>query len=249
MRTGKRGRGLRKSARIVECKKHGLAYDVTSSTGCVLCIRERKQFAAGSSAGSKALIIGLALVAAAAIVYVLVFDRGADEEPIASASRVAGPSDKSPEEAAKEKEKKAAAAIGNLVDELSRLIENAQTDMANFGETRVDLRNVDEGENQQRLSDWRFWVESWLDGVDGVRGENLNKKVYIPQKQSAALRSAQFAIRRMKQVPNAGPGVPLKPGDEGFRDYYMPDDRTRKAWLDEIRRLIDQAHRQLEPAI
>jgi hypothetical protein len=248
MRTGSRGKGSTRSSKLIECKKHGLVYDVTVATGCVLCLRERKQYAMKSTAGSKLTVAALAIIAAAAIAYILFFGRGENEEPLVSVSRAAVHPAMSAEEE-RERQEKAALAISNLLDDLTRLVDNAEIRMENLGEAGVNLTNIDEGENQMRLNTWRYWAEEWIKEVDAFKGGILDKKVYITPKQSKALSTAKLAIRRMKLVPNIGPGVSLKPGEEGYTDHYLPSEHVRKGWLGEIRKLIERSRTQLEKAV
>jgi hypothetical protein len=176
------------------------------------------------------------------------FGRGENEEPLVSVSRAAVHPAMSAEEE-RERQEKAALAISNLLDDLTRLVDNAEIRMENLGEAGVNLTNIDEGENQMRLNTWRYWAEEWIKEVDAFKGGILDKKVYITPKQSKALSTAKLAIRRMKLVPNIGPGVSLKPGEEGYTDHYLPSEHVRKGWLGEIRKLIERSRTQLEKAV
>lgn len=248
MKRGSQTKSHANGPKLVECKKHGLVYDVRSSTGCVLCVRERKQFDRGGSSRGYLLVAALIVVIIGAFVYVFFLGgrQAQEEQAIAGVSIERRPSGRPADAVAKEREKKAAEAIGNLVSELSRLAENAKSDMETMGETRVDLSNIDDGENRTRLSTWRFWVDSWLRDVEKLGRVNSRQKIKTPRDLSQALRSAEFALRRMKQVPNPGPGIALESGDEGLKDYYLPDQGARKAWLTEIFGLVEQSRRQLE---
>jgi hypothetical protein len=247
MKTGGRekalSKGSSKGSKIIKCNKHGLVYDLNSSTGCALCKRERKELDRESQKGAKMLLAALTVVLAATVSYVYVSQRGGNDMPNDSIKPASRPKPRVSEE---QKEQRAVLAIGNLIDRVSNMVDNAELDMQGFGQARVDLRNLKEGDNEARLNNWRFWIEDWLKKVGALQGENIDRRVYIPQKQSGAFRSIRYAISRMKQVPNPGPGVSLRPGEDGFKDYYLPDENVRTAWLKEIHRSLDQAAAQLK---
>lgn len=136
-------------------------------------------------------------------------------------------------------------ALTDLLDELENMVSNIEPDMEQFGSTYVNMQNISQGNGQERLEQWRDWVNDWIYQVDQA-ASNLPDGFSIPNNLKAAYENTEFAIRRMKEVPNPGAGVFLGAGDERLNAVYLPDTHSRQTWLKDIDRIIKQARSYIE---
>ncbi|MCP5050328.1 MAG: hypothetical protein GY940_24385 [bacterium] len=133
----------------------------------------------------------------------------------------------------------------DLMINLENMVSTAETEMTDFGQNAVNLQNINQADASTRLDNWRMWADNWVSQVDSS-AEDLPDGLNVPQKMRPGFENIEFAIRRMKEVPNPGPGVFLGGGDERLNALYLPAMHMRTAWLKDILRIIKQARQFLD---
>jgi hypothetical protein len=135
--------------------------------------------------------------------------------------------------------------LQGILSNLENLVNDAEGEIDDFGDIDINLRNINQGDAATKLEDWRSWAENWLLNVDNATLD-LPDSLEVPEKFRFAFMDVQFAIRRMKQLPNPGPGAFLGAGDEGLNALYLPNKHSRNAWLKDVLRIINQARTKLQ---
>lgn len=141
--------------------------------------------------------------------------------------------------------------VRTALDDLERILGRARLAQDRLGEREVTLENLDQPGNKALLSAWRDWCTELEAEVAASAAAGLPRASDLPARAGsarAALGEARFAARRLADPPNPGPRVFLSADDPDLNARYLPDPRSREAWLDDVADIIERARVQLGAA-